>query len=75
MKRIFLDIFLLILMVVFASDILYLYFAGGWIEPNKSILYTELIILPLTIILGIVRIVWKMVELINDNPKSPLEPP
>ena len=30
------------LLFIFPVDLLYLYFAGGWHEPNSVILYTEL---------------------------------
>lgn len=43
-------------LIVLPIDLLCLYFAGGWCEPNKIILVIELIMLPLISILGIIRI-------------------
>lgn len=45
------------------GDILYLYFAGGWREPNRFILVTELIMLPLISLFGI----WRLVRYIRES--------
>ena len=48
-------------LIALPADLLYLYFAGAWSDPNKFILVTELVILPLIILFGIWR-VWKFLE-------------
>ena len=50
-------------LIVLPLDILYLYFAGGWTEPNPVILYAELMILPLFTLFGIFRTIKFFKEL------------
>lgn len=49
-------------LIVLPADILYLYIAGGWTEPNLIILWSELIALPLLSLLGI----WRTYKLIRS---------
>ena len=52
------------LLVVLSGDILYLYYAGGWTDPNQVILVTEITLLYVFIISGIlnaIRIFRKLV--------------
>ena len=58
MKKIFKwggDLLSDVLLVILSADILYLYFAGGWYEPNLIILTAELIALFTIAIWGIFR--------------------
>ena len=48
-------------LIVLPADLLYLYFAGEWTDPNKYILTVELIVLPLILIFG----VWRTVRFLN----------
>ena len=41
------------ILVVLAGDLLYLYFAGGWYDPNRVIEITEVTMLCLLIPLGL----------------------
>ncbi len=45
------------MLIVLSGDLLYLYIAGGWTEPNEIILISELVLLPLIGIMGLVRMV------------------
>lgn len=47
---------------VMAGDILYLYYAGGWVEPIKLVLYLELVLLYFTVLAGIV---WTIYHALN----------
>ena len=44
-------------------DLLYLYFAGAWIEPNKIILYAEFVLLFGVPLLAIYRVIKFMKEI------------
>ena len=43
-------------LIALAGDLLYLYFEGCWYELNPIILWSELIVLPCIILLGIFRV-------------------
>ena len=45
-----------LLLIVLSADLLYLYYAGGWTDPNRGILLAELVLLWLIIPFGI----WKI---------------
>lgn len=45
-------------------DLLYLYFSGGWCEPNRVVLYSELVLLSLFSIAGIV---WSISYFIRET--------
>ncbi|KKM75490.1 hypothetical protein LCGC14_1389840 [marine sediment metagenome] len=49
------------LLVVLPLDILYLYYAGGWVEPIKVILYVDLVMLYCIPIYGI----WQFISWIR----------
>ncbi len=49
------------LMVVLPLDILYLYYAGGWVEPIKVILYVEIVMLYSIPVYGI----WQFIRWIR----------
>jgi len=54
------------LLIWLPGDILYLYFAGGWQEPNQFILYAELVALPLIVLFG----VWRLGRFIVNGRKG-----
>ena len=56
------EIFTDVVVIVFPIDILYLYFAGGWCEPNRFILAAELIMLFATPVFGI----WRVIKYIRS---------
>ena len=58
-----LNILISLLMAGLALDLLYLYFAGGWIEPNKAIRVCELALLWCFVGLGIFKAVKEVREL------------
>ena len=45
-----------LLLIVLSADLLYLYHAGAWSDPNGGILLAELVLLSLIILFGIWRI-------------------
>lgn len=48
-------------LIALPFDLLYLYFAGGWYEPNIIILIVELVVLPFIILFGMFR-VWRYIR-------------
>ena len=64
MKEYLMQLWLSLLLVVLSGDVLYLYYAGGWVEPTQVILVTEITLLYVFIISGIlnaIRIFRKLV--------------
>ena len=49
--------FLGLIVTVESADLLYLYLAGGWTDPNRIILYTELTCLVILALVGILNLV------------------
>ncbi len=58
-----------ICLIGLSADLLYLYFAGAWSDPNVLILTIELIILPLILFFGIWR-VWMFFRLFFEPEKE-----
>jgi hypothetical protein len=42
---------------VLSGDLLYLYFAGGWYDPSKLIEYSEVVLLFILAVVGIIRFI------------------
>lgn len=63
----FVDLLEGLLMSALVLDILYLYFAGGWIEPNTVIRITELVLLVVIAIWGIARTVQRVKNLVDKG--------
>ena len=57
-----LNILISLLMAGLALDLLYLYFAGGWIEPVAWIKFAELVSLVAIFTLGIIRSIQQIKE-------------
>jgi len=53
-------------LIALPGDLLYLYFAGVWYDPNPVILWAELVILPLISLFGIFR-VWRYLRRKNST--------
>jgi len=45
MKRFIVEAFMAIILMALASDLLYLYYAGGWYDPIKFIEIAEVVLL------------------------------
>ena len=61
-KGTILDNFLIAVLVVCASDLLYLYFMGAWRCYIKAIEYSEVVALVLLAVIGTIRIIYKFKE-------------
>ncbi len=51
-----------VLLAVLAADLLYLYFVGGWYDPNKFIEYSEVTLLFILVILSISYFIYLIIE-------------
>jgi len=51
---------------ILAGDLLYLYYGGGWTDPNRAILYSELAILWLLIPFSLWRVYYHIKEVDYD---------
>ena len=58
-----LDLDIMAIFVILSLDILYLYYSGAWYDPYKIIEVSEVLLLYVFSIIGIVRIVLKLREL------------
>lgn len=62
MKAHITDIFLIAISIVLACDLIYLYFAGAWHDPNKFIEYSEVALLFIYIVIATARLSMKFFE-------------
>ena len=62
--------FVRLLLVVLAGDLLYLYYAGGWYDPTVWIEVTELVFLYAVVIGSVAWTVWTGVRGIDRCPSS-----
>lgn len=62
MKRLIVNLLEDVFLIVLASDMLYLYYAGGWYDPSYWIELVEVVLLYLIIAFGLVRFYFHMVK-------------
>ena len=62
-KWIIVDVILMGILVVLSADILYLYYSGAWYDPYTLIEITEVVLLYVLLIVGTIRIVYKLRDL------------
>ena len=60
MARLTVEITIAMMMVVLASDLLYLYYTGCWYDPIKWIEITEVVLLYGLSLSGISYVVWRV---------------
>ena len=63
MKSYILDTFLLTLLVVCSADLIYLNYVNAWHDPCQLIEVTELAILTILIVVGVIRITIRITKL------------
>ncbi len=64
--RFAIEIFIALMLVVTSSDILYLYYSGGWKEPIMLIRWSELVCLYTFIVIGLSYCVWRVQKKIRE---------
>ena len=57
------DVILMGILVALSADILYLYYSGAWYDPYTLIEITEVVLLYVLLIVGPIRIVYKLRDL------------
>lgn len=60
-------LFFSMMVCVLSGDLLYLYYAGGWVEPNQIILISELISLYVLVVGGMANSIRLFFELTGEN--------
>jgi len=67
MFRLIVELLIALLLVVFAGDILYLYYSGAWCEPIKIIEVSELVFFYASIVLGLSYFSWRFRRAIKGD--------
>lgn len=60
MKRCLIETALALFLLVYAADLLYLYFNGHWYDPVRLIELAEVVILVMTIPACLIYVIWRV---------------